>query len=185
LADEDCRDALTRALELGGPYFDSTHVAHYTLHHYEPNSREQMRLLRSIQDGEYTEPGLVRGLVCLLKSQMLFDHWQFGEEAALAVFTAMESALSALRGRIAAHTQSSASFEDVYRVIESRVRYGAALSDYFKSCWDKRIILAHPENRFGADPIPFLYADDFYETYAALVSMYRLLLIAEDRPEMA
>ncbi len=185
LADEDCRSALTHALQLGGPYFDLSLAKHYTLHHYQTNSHEQMRLLRSIQDSEMTEPGLVRGLVCLVKSQMLFDHWQFGEEAALVVFTAMEGALSALRARLSSDNRSPVTFADVYQVIETHVRHGKGMSAYFKQCWDKRIALAHTDSRVGADPIPFLLADDVYDTYTALVSLYRLLLIGENRPELA
>jgi hypothetical protein len=184
LADEDCQEELRTLLVEGSDRLTGAdRISPYSRHHHPTDQREQIRLLRSIEDSEHREPELVRGLVCFLKSAMLFDHWQYGEEAALAVFTAMEGALSTMRNRLSATGGRPASFDDVHSVIQSHIRYGDGLSSYFRDCWEKRIILAHPDNKFGAEPIPFLYADDFYDTYKALVSVYRLLLIGEQRPE--
>lgn len=185
LADEDCQQELRARLTAGMEFMSRGDLMPYSRHHYATNRREQIRLLRSIEDSQRREPELVRGLVCFLKSAMLFEHPHFGEEAALAVFTAMEAALSTMRNRLASHAGQAVSFEDVYTVIRSQVRYGDGLSEYFRDCWEKRIILAHPDNKFGAEAIPFLIADDFYDTYKALVSVYRLLLIGEQRPEWA
>ena len=183
LADEDCQQELAGKLPIGDRYVSRGDLIPYQLHHYQPAAHDQIRLLRSIEHSEHTEPELVRGLVCFLKSAMLFDHWQFGEEAALAVFTAMEGALSTMRNRLSASASRPVSFEEVHSAIRSHIRYGDSLSQYFRDCWDKRIVLAHPDNKFGAEPIPFLAADDFYDTYKALVSVFRQLLIGEERPE--
>ena len=182
LADEDTLEMLLRRLRQGQGEADTSFLLPRFARDRNPSVKEQRQLFAAIsQSNDVT----LRGLVCLLKGEMLFQHWAFGEEAALAAYTSMTAALSILRAHLTRQQGRDASFNEVYQFIATLASYGEGLCSYLRDCWDNRIILAHPENRHGAYPIAPLIADDYYETHEVLVSLYRFILIGSPLPEAA
>jgi len=129
-------------------------------------------------------PLIMRGANCLLKGWMLWSHDVFGEEAALSIFIAMEAALDYLRLSLSEQQQKELGFNDVHDHLTRTIHLGEPLSQYLRLCWENRIKLAHPNSKHGCWSIPPLVADDFYETYEALVTLYRFILLGEDRPRL-
>jgi hypothetical protein len=179
LGDEDTqRLILWKLYEAGSG--EGRRTTPYEVHHFTPDPKELRRLFHTIEN---SNDAVLRGLVCLLKGQMLFQHWAFQEEAALAIYTSMSAVLGIIRGHLTREKQPDASFADVYEFLASMVSYGEGLTSCLQDCWDNRIILAHPDSRHGAYPIPPLVADDYYETYQLLVSLWRFVLIDAALPE--
>jgi hypothetical protein len=96
----------------------------------------------------------------------------------------MEAALRVLRAALGDHFGREFSFTETHAYIADAIHLGDPLSQYLQDCWENRVMLVHPESRRGSYSIPPLLADDFYETYGALVTLYRFILIGEDRPRL-
>jgi hypothetical protein len=126
---------------------------------------------------------LIRGLSTLLKSQMLWQHPIFQQEAVLLLYISLEASLELIRENIVGTVEQPGSYQQAFNYISKTLRYGKPLAEFFKECcYENRIIIVHPNSRFGSYSAPPLCADDFYDTYGTVVTMYRHLLIGADRP---
>lgn len=122
---------------------------------------------------------LVRGLYCLLKSRHLMSHQQFAEEAFMNVQIAREAALELIRETMVKDGESLPSYAAAHDYIRVRFLLGGYLADYLEDQHNRWIYTRHPRSRHGTFWNPPLLADDFYETYEALVSVFRHLLLGE------
>ena len=124
---------------------------------------------------------MIRGLSCLLKSQHLIhvESNVFCEDAFINVQIAREGALQIIRRLLREKSGKPASYEDAYEYISQNFQAGNFLASYLKEQYDKWIMAKHPESRWGIFWSPPLLADDFFETYEALVSIYRHLISGE------
>ncbi len=182
LGDADCLDTFKSVgHELTVDRFPERYTSAYTRHEHPDSAVARRKLYHALSA---RDPLLLRGVSCLMKGWVLWEHDLFREEAALSVFIAMEAALDYLRHALGAQAGQELSYEGVHRHLANTMHLGEPLSQYLKMCWDNRVMLAHPNSRQGCYAIPPLIADDFYETYEALVSVYRFILIGEDRPKL-
>lgn len=182
LSDEHClREFCNIGSELTVDRFSSGLLGSYVRRENDGGSVARQKLYRALSA---RNPLLMRGANCLLKGWMLWSHDVFGEEAALSVFIAMEAALDHIRLSLSDIHKKELGFNDVHDYLSDTIHLGEPLSQYLKMCWDNRVMLAHPNSKHGCYSIPPLMADDFYETYEALVTLYRFILLGEDRPRL-
>jgi hypothetical protein len=132
----------------------------------------QRTLYKGIDTGDAL---LVRGLSCLLRSQhlMSIDCYAFCEDAFINVQITREGALQIIRRLLKRSSGQSVSYEDAYEYIKQNFQVGDALADYLREQYEKWVTAKHPECRWGIFWSPPLSAEDFFETYEALVSIYR------------
>ncbi|MGB8951353.1 MAG: hypothetical protein WCC06_01615 [Candidatus Aminicenantales bacterium] len=143
---------------------------------------------RRLYNGIDTEDALlIRGLSCLLKSQHLLaiECRGFCEDAFINVQIAREGAIQLIRRIIKNSSGAPASYENAYEYIQQNFRKGEALAKYLREQYEKWIMAKHPECRWGIFWSPPLLADDFFETYEALVSIYRHIITGEPGGEGA
>ena len=163
-------EALSLSEKLVGPKLP------YRLREAKCTSADQFALLASI---DLSNSLLMRGLYCLLKSQHLMCYEQFGEEAFMNVQIAREAALELIRERVVANGSKTASYADAHAYIRCNFRLGEALADFFEDQHHRWVATRHPKSQHGTFWTPPLLVDDFFETYSALVSVYRHLLLHE------
>lgn len=122
---------------------------------------------------------LVRSLYCFLKSMRLIHDDDLYEEAFMNIQIAREGALQLVQAKLRTLGYRNPSFEDAHSYLESGFILGAALVGYFREQHDLWIETRHPSSRFGELWTPPLQADDIFETYEALVSVFRHLITSE------
>ena len=124
---------------------------------------------------------LIRGLSAFLKANVLcYTDRLFMEEATLLMFFAMESTLEIARRRLEQSGVQNPAFDDAIEYVASGVAPKDAALEYFRECYDKRVVLVHPSNRVTSDIVPLLWADDFYDNYEIVADTYRRLLLGGD-----
>jgi hypothetical protein len=151
-------------------------TAKYEFQSYNFNHNIQTKLYNAINP---KLPLLIRGLSFLIKSQIVSRNYLLTEEAALLVYIALEAALRIIRNGLIEQGIKNPSFDQVFEKVKDKFPSGEDLADYFRECYDNRIMIVHPENDFGSYYIPPLQADDFFDTYTAVVDFFRYLLIEE------
>jgi hypothetical protein len=145
-----------------------------------PFSGEVTRLLDALTAAPVP---LLRGVNCYLKAHMLWRHHYFMEEMGVCLYIALEAGLSVLRRRLSDRADRDVSFHDVFDFVRANFSYGDGLADYWKDAHDDRNALLHPDNDFSPYVIQPMLADDIYELFDPMVSLYRYILIGEPRPE--
>jgi len=163
-------------------HFDKTYLGPYagelgSYHHRGDvcDPEIQAALLHCISPDDSV---LIRGLANLLKSNILSSADRlFMEEAILLMFFAMEAGLEIARRQLEQEGIQNPSFEDAMEHVSSGVAPRDAAVEYFRECYDKRVVLVHPSNRVSAEVVPLLWADDFYDNYEVVADMYRRLLL--------
>lgn len=138
----------------------------------------QHQLFDSIDPGNAL---LIRSLYALLKSQHLARYAEglFFEEATMNVQIAREGALELLRDKIAVSGRRRPSEKDAFAYLRQEFRYGKPLADFLDDQRQRWVKTKHPRSELGIFWAPPLEADDFFETYEALVSIFRHVLTGE------
>jgi len=129
---------------------------------------------------DLTNGVLIRGLYCLLKSELLrqVEHY-FMEEVFFDLQISREAALQLILERLRALGNSNPNYADAHNYIRSNFLMGEGLTDYLEEQHELWIEAKHPISRYGAQWAPGLTSDDVYETYGCLISIYRHLILNE------
>ncbi len=117
---------------------------------------------------------VIRGLYCLLKGARLMLEPDFGEEAVMNVQIAREASLELIREHLLSQGNKNPSFKDAHAYLSHMM--GKGLADFFEHQHELWVTMKHPSSAFGPVWLPPLMADDFYDTYKSLVSVYRHIL---------
>lgn len=125
---------------------------------------------------------LLRGVNCYLKAHMLWKHHWFMEEMGINLYISLEAGLATLRRRFSAQEQRDVSYREVKEHIRQTFTYGDALVDFWDDCRDDRHIVIHPDCDLGPDVMHPPWADDHYEMFDPMLSLYRYILIGKSRP---
>ena len=141
---------------------------------------------RSDSDVEYNlfenihlEDGLLlRGLYTLLKSQLLI-HANFMEEAFMNLQISREAAFQIIRGHLQYIGNPKPSQRDVYNYIRLNFQIGEPLVKDLEMQHDSWLETKHPLSPFGAEWASSLMADDVFEPYDPLISIYRHIVLDE------
>ncbi len=123
---------------------------------------------------------LIRGLYCLMKSELLrkaADY--FMEDVFFNLQISREAALLIIIERLRKLGKSNPNYKDAHNYIRSNFLLGEELSEYLEDQHKLWIKAKHPINRYGTQWAPGLTSDDVYETYGCLVSIYRHLILNE------
>lgn len=166
-------------------HFDSTFLSSYIgeLGGYQKRSgvidlELQQQLLLKI---EMEDSVMMRGLAVFLKANVVYSTGKlFMEEATLLMFLAMEAALEVARTRLQNAGRQNPKFEDAIEYVAKGVAPKDSAMEYFRECYDKRVMLVHPSNRVSSDLVPLLWADDFYDNYDVVADLYRRLLLKDE-----
>ncbi len=118
---------------------------------------------------------LMRGLYTLLKSWMIIgiDSHLLMEEAFMNLQISREAAIDIIRDHLRYNENPKASIKDVYNYIRLNFKLGEHLVKDLEMQCESWIQTKHPINEFAEDYTPGLMADDVFEPYDALISIYR------------
>ena len=124
---------------------------------------------------------LMRGLYTLLKSQTLIltDPYVCMEEAFMNLQISREAALQIICDHLRSTGNPEATTRDVYNYIRSNFILGDPLVRDLELQKESWVETKHPMNPFVEDYAPWLRADDVFEPYDTLVSIYRHIVLDE------
>jgi hypothetical protein len=151
----------------------------HELHWHRPQAAEVNALYDALMKADNV---LLRGVNCYLKSHMLWKHHLFAEEMGINLYIALEAGLSVLRRRLSVAAARDVSYQDVYDHIRERFTYGDALVEYWEDCRDDRNVVIHPDCHLGPEVMHPRSADDIWELFDPMLSLYRYILIGTLRP---
>lgn len=142
---------------------------------YRSDSDVERKLFENIdpEDGI-----LLRGLYALLKSQLLISAF-FMEEAFMNLQISREASFQIIRQHLQYIGNSKPSQQDIYTYIRLNFQMGEALVESLKMDHEKWIETKHPLSPFGAGWTSSLWADDVFEPYDPLISIYRHIVLDE------
>ncbi|MCB2199639.1 hypothetical protein KQI63_09555 [bacterium] len=116
---------------------------------------------------------LMRGLYALLKSNMLHVHRMFLEEATMMLYISMESSRVLVLDILKKEGINKPTYEDAAKYIYDVFGGPYALEGYFKYDFNKRAVVVHPKSKFGRMSYPDLEADDYYDLFDDMRSVYK------------
>jgi hypothetical protein len=126
---------------------------------------------------------LIRGLYHLIKCPLLLftypSYPMFSEEAFINLQISTEAALQIIRERLRTKESSNPSIEDVHKYIQSNFDQGLSWVEYLEEQYEKWIETKHPLSVYGSGWAPSIFAEDISETYSALISIYRHIVLGE------
>jgi hypothetical protein len=154
----------------------------YRLHWVKPSRAEVDALYAALQRADVV---LLRGLNCFLKSLALWqmeDSQLLMEAMCLNLHISLEAGLSVLRRRLSVAARQDVSFQAVYHFLSATLTHGGALVEFWQDRRAERNLLMHPDSHSGPYVIAPMSADDVYELWDPMLSLYRFLLIGDFRP---
>jgi hypothetical protein len=128
---------------------------------------------------DISDPLLIRGLSKFLAANHLLRYAATFEEGGTAGMIALEAALELMRRQVSQQLGRIASYGEVFDDIEQTSVDGWELVHGLREVYDARILLVHPNSRFGPYWTPPLQADDCYGTVNMGTYMYRRILLGE------
>lgn len=129
-----------------------------------------------------TDALLVRGLGALLKGQLLSRHYCFHTEACISLHVAMEASGELIRRRLRAHGKPDSYVDAADYLLDAFGEQNDG-SGYFEAFNQDRNRAVHPAPHAGILPEAPLTADDFWDLYDQLVSVYEFLVTGAIRSE--
>lgn len=148
----------------------------YSLYEWDLDLDDRLTIYTRIDLGDSL---LLRGLYCMLKGQHLMAQELFGEDAFVNIQISREAALEGIRERLRGKGVTDPSYVDAHAYVRGQFAFGEALADFLEDQHDRWIATRHPKSKFGTFWTPPLLLDDYFETYGAVVSLYRHLLLDE------
>lgn len=121
---------------------------------------------------------LLRGLYTLLKSQLLI-HANFMEEAFMNLQISREAAFQIIREHLQYMGNPKPIQRDLYKYIRLNFQMGEPLVKDLEMQHDSWIETKHPLSPFGDGWASSLMADDVFEPYDPLISIYRHIVLDE------
>ncbi len=132
---------------------------------------------------DLTNSLLMRGLYTLMKCPLLIqaysDYPMFMEEAFIDLQISSEAAIEIIRERLHTGGNLHPSKKDVYDYIHSYFDQKSLWVEYLEEQYEKWIETKHPLSRYGSEWAPSLVAEDVFETYGTLISIYRHIVLGE------
>lgn len=119
---------------------------------------------------------LMRTSLYLIKSIMLWQNKNFGEDAIANVCFCLEGCLHLIQRKFGKGS-IKLDLGFLKSIFINSFNHGDDLFDFISEVYDKRISIIHPEPRWGADWSPFLFADDFYEYFEICKELLNFILI--------
>lgn len=152
---------------------------------FQSESLELERLQSTWERIRPTDFVLLRGLSALIKSDMLSRHREFGAEALMSLYVALECSfqlvLQYLRERGNANPSAGDAAKWMHDTFDSHFCFEAPDPSYkyFEEFYQGRIVAFHPRNRFGDFPFAPNFWDDVIHLRRALPSVFAYILHGE------
>ena len=156
-------------LALGGP--------EYQINESVANLSRQMEIYDAINLDDHL---LIRGLGAFLKGDLLSVHHIFHTEACISLHIAMEATLQIILRRLRNNIHNPSN-KDASEYLGNVFNSKYIPEKYFEDYYRDRIVAVHPSNRIGTFPDAPLSADDFYDLYEQLRSVYDFLITGNIR----
>ncbi len=134
---------------------------------------DRLMILRNL---ETASPLILRGVSCLLKARMAFQHREFGEAACIYLWVALDAAHSLVLKRLRDTGIANPTSKDAARYYEKISGFEMEWERFFEDDYDNRVRAIHPDNRFGAEAIPQFRADDFFELNDMLIPFFHFFV---------
>lgn len=126
---------------------------------------------------------VVRGLHALLKSEMLFNHFQFLDASLAASHIALDAAYNVVLRRLKKDGRSNATSKDAQAYVDDLWGIPKSGLNFFEDYYVDRIRNFHTDSRYGAEAIPFFCFDDILDLNAALKGLFFLLVTGKMHDE--
>ncbi len=134
---------------------------------------DRLSLFQNLQTADRV---ILRGLNCLLKARMAFQHRELGEAACIYLWVALDAAHSLILERLRNKGIVNPTSKDAAQYFEKISGYETEWEKFFEDDYENRIRAIHPDNRFGAEVIPQFRADDFYELNDELIPLFHFIV---------
>ena len=118
---------------------------------------------------------LIRGLHALLKSEMLFSHFQFRDASLASTHIALDAAHSMVLRLVRAAGILNPSSSDAQAYVDDLWGVPRTGLRFFEDYYADRIRNFHADSRYGAEPIPFFSIDDVIHLNSALKALFYAL----------
>lgn len=125
------------------------------------------------------DPILVRGLHALLKSEMLFNHFQFRDASLASSHIALDAAYSMILRQLRSLGAKNPSSHDAQAYMDEMYGVPYTRNKFFEDYHSDRVRNFHTDSRYGAEPIPFFSIDDILHLNAALKGLFYRLVTGE------
>src|SRR6266481_1034467 len=135
---------------------------------------DRLMVLHSL---ETANPVILRGVSCLLKGRMAFQHAEFGEAACIYLWIALDAAHSLVLQRLRKSGMANPTSKDAAKYFEEISGYKTEWDKFFEDDYENRIRAIHPHSRLGAEAIPQFLADDFLELNDMLVPFFDFFVL--------
>ena len=127
-----------------------------------------------------TDGLLIRGLYTLIKSlHLCFSSYYFMEEAFMNLQISLQAALERIREHLHYMGNPNPSFNDAKKYIISNFQFGKSLVEVIDMLYEAWIETKHPNSDYGQAWAPSIIADDIYDTFGFVVSIYRHIVLDE------
>lgn len=131
---------------------------------------------------------LIRGLVALIKSDMLAAHQEFGAEALMTLYIALECSYRLILEHLTKSGMRNPSASDAARWMHDlfyqhwNVEEPGPTYKYFQEFYEGRVVMFHPRSRFGDLPYAPNFWDDVIHLRAALPGIFYYLVNGRHSP---
>src|SRR5215469_4303923 len=125
---------------------------------------------------ETAPPVILRGVNCLLKARMAFRHHELSEACCFFLWNALDAEHSLILQKLREDGNANPTSADAARYFEQITGVETDGEKFFEYDYVNRIRAIHPDNRFGAEAVPQLLADDFFELNDMLIPLFDFLV---------
>lgn len=122
---------------------------------------------------------LVRSLYSLLKSEMLFNHFQFRTASLSEVHISLDGAHSLILSILRQQGIENPTSRDAGKYFEDIFESTNTGRSFFQDYYEDRIRNFHVDSRFGAEPIPNFSVDDVWDLQNGLRELFYTLITNE------
>lgn len=168
----------------GRHYFGDNLDNNYSLFERDTNLDRQPLFYRRIDESDHV---LLRGVICLIKCDMLSRYIEFSEEAIIVCFIALEASFSLVMDRLRREGVLNPSAKDAGRWLDDTFNRPLGIDPgdrrYFEELYEQRIMTMHPNSRYGEYPYAPLMHDDLFDLRRDLREVFAYLVSGLHGPE--
>lgn len=122
---------------------------------------------------------LMRGIHSLLKSEMLFNHFQFRDAALSASHISLDGAFNVVLAILRDTGMANPTSKDAQEYVEGIFGWEKSGTNFYEDYYDDRIRNFHTDSRFGAEAIPHFSIDDIWHLNRHLKTLFFKLVTGE------
>jgi len=127
---------------------------------------------------------LMRGLSTLLRAVMLWQHFQFAEEALNTIYISLEASFQLILRALKTQGYKNPSSRDAANFLKKAFFEDTPEMRYFEEFYDNRVRSIHPESRFGVYAHAPVMIDDFMHLRDSLIEVYAYIISGLINPSL-